>query len=167
LGSIITLQRGHDLPNDLRRSGNVPVIGANGITGYHDVAKAKGPGVLIGRSGTLGKVYFIDKDYWPLNTSLYVKQFRECDPLFIYYFLHTIDYKKHNAGSTVPTLNRNLLHPLTVTIPKGIENQQKIASILLRVEELIQKRKFIKSAYETLKKGLMQQLLTGKTRVKV
>jgi type I restriction enzyme S subunit len=167
LGNLITLQRGHDLPNHLRQSGNIPVIGANGITGYHNTYKATGPGVLIGRSGTLGKVYFTPKNYWPLNTSLYVKQFNECDPLFIYYFLHSLDYDKYNAGSTVPTMNRNLLHPIIVTIPKSLKNQKKIASIFSHIDNLIQKLKDKKKSEEILKKGLMQQLLTGKLRVKI
>jgi type I restriction enzyme S subunit len=160
LGSIITLQRGHDLPDRLRNIGNIPVIGANGITGYHDTAKVKGPGVLIGRSGTLGKVYFIETDYWPLNTSLYVKQVHAGDPKFIYYLLHKIDYKRYNAGTTVQTLNRNLLHPIPVIMPKSIKEQQKIASILSKVDELIQKTDQVIEQTQKLKKGLMQRLLT-------
>ncbi len=167
LGSIVTLQRGHDLFNYQRLPGNIPVIGANGITGYHNIAKEKGPGVLMGRSGTLGKLYFIECDYWPLNTSLYVKKFNGCDPKFVYYFLQTIDYDKHNAGTTVPTMNRNLLHPIKIAIPKDIEIQRRIALILSTVDDFILKEKERRESVISLKKGLMQNLLTGKIRVKL
>src|SRR5215211_1566949 len=157
LGRLITLQRGYDLPSSMRNSGDIPIVGANGITGYHNVAKVKGPGVLTGRSGTLGKVYFVNKDYWPLNTSLYVKQFHGCDPKFIFYLLHTIDYEKHNAGTTVPTLNHNLLHPILVCVPKTVKGQQKTASILSNIDGLLEKEKQRKKLLSLLKIGLMQK----------
>ncbi|HKG31465.1 MAG TPA: restriction endonuclease subunit S, partial [Nitrososphaeraceae archaeon] len=140
--------------------GKIPVIGANGIAAYHDEAKMKGPGVAIGRSGTLGKVYYIEGDYWPLNTCLYVKEFRSVNPKFIFYFLHMIDYEKYNAGSTVPTMNRNFLHPVRVVIPRAVEEQKKIASIISKVDYLIQKTDKIIGQTQSLKKGLIQHLIT-------
>ena len=98
---------------------------------------------------------------------MYVKQFHNGDAKFIYYLMHNIDYKKHNAGTTVPTLNRNLLHPISIAIPKNIEEQQKIASILTRAEKLVEKEMQKKQLISVLKKGLMQKLLIGKIRVKV
>ena len=136
LDSIIFLQRGHDLPNYKRRIGKIPVIGSNGIVGYHNESKSNGPGVLIGRSGTLGKVYYVEEDYWPLNTSLYVKEFYSSFPKFVFYLLQNLDYEKFNAGTSVPTLNRNYLHPFKLKIPININEQQKIASILSGVDAL-------------------------------
>lgn len=159
LGSIITFQRGHDLTSRERKLGTIPVIGANGIAAYHDEAKMKGPGVAIGRSGTLGKVYYIEGDYWPLNTCLYVKEFRSVYPKFIFYFLHTIDYRKYNAGSTVPTMNRNFLHPVRVVIPKSIDEQRKIASILSKVDDLIQKTTEIIKQTQRLKQAMVKKLI--------
>ena len=167
LDSIIFLQRGHDLPNHKRRIGKIPVIGSNGIVGYHNESKSNGPGVLIGRSGTLGKVYYAEEDYWPLNTSLYVKEFYSSFPKFVFYLLQNLDYKKFNAGTSVPTLNRNHLHPFKLKIPININEQQKIASILSGVDAYIQKNQQYKERLEKLKKGLMQKLLTGQIRVKV
>ena len=84
---VATLQRGKDLPLDIRSPGSYPVIGSNGVAGYHSEFVSKGPGVLVGRSGSVGKVTFIETNFWPLNTTLWVRDFHENDPTFIYYFL--------------------------------------------------------------------------------
>jgi type I restriction enzyme, S subunit len=89
LGDLITLQRGNDLPKSQRSDGPFPVVGSNGIVGYHSEFIAKGPGVLVGRSGSVGKVTWVEGDYWPLNTSLWIKDFHGNDPLFIYFLLLT------------------------------------------------------------------------------
>ena len=69
LGDVVTLKRGFDLPNRARRDGNVPIISSAGVSGYHGAAKVKGPGVVTGRYGTLGEVFFVEEDFWPLNTN--------------------------------------------------------------------------------------------------
>src|SRR5687768_5300922 len=73
LGDVATLQRGKDLPVSARQFGSYPVVGSNGVVGYHVEAVSSGPGVLVGRSGSVGKVTWIVDDYWPLNTALWVK----------------------------------------------------------------------------------------------
>jgi len=87
LGAVLTLQRGHDLPNTQRKDGEVPVVSSSGITGRHNVPKASAPGVVTGRYGTLGEVFYIEQDYWPLNTALYVKDFKGNQPRYIAYHL--------------------------------------------------------------------------------
>jgi type I restriction enzyme S subunit len=63
-GDFLGIQRGHDLPDQNRRSGNVPILGSFRVTGFHDTVKAKGPGVTIGRSGaSFGVAAYTDKDY--------------------------------------------------------------------------------------------------------
>ncbi len=165
IGDVITLQRGHDLPVTERTEGDFPVVGSNGIVGYHNEYKAKGPGVSMGRSGTIGKIYYCDSDYWPLNTSLYVKDFKNNNPKFIYYLLQNLDYERFNSGTSVPTLNRNLVHPYKIIFPKQYDEQQKIAYILSKVDSQIQDNQNYLSKLQELKKGLMQDLLTGKVRV--
>src|SRR5215467_14023117 len=90
LGDVLTLQRGFDLPMSARRKGPVPVVSSSGVTGCHDQAKVQGPGVVIGRYGTLGEVHFITEDFWPLNTSLYVKDFKGNYPRYCAYLLRTV-----------------------------------------------------------------------------
>src|SRR6266545_416078 len=102
LGDVVTLQRGFDLPNRDRRDGNVPIVSSSGVSGYHDIAKVKSPGVVTGRYGTLGEVFFVKEDFWPLNTTLYVREFKGNDPLFISYFLRTLNFAHQNAAGAVP-----------------------------------------------------------------
>ncbi|HVW89311.1 MAG TPA: restriction endonuclease subunit S, partial [Gaiellaceae bacterium] len=87
LGDVVELKRGYDLPHRDRKPGSVPVISSSGLSGAHAKAKVKGPGVVTGRYGTVGEVFFVDGDFWPLNTTLYVRDFKGNDPRFISYFL--------------------------------------------------------------------------------
>ncbi len=117
LDDLLILQRGYDLPTDQRISGPFPVVSASGPTGFNIEYKVKGPGVVTGRSGLLGKVFFVHENFWPLNTTLYVKDYKLSRPMHSYYLLKNIDFKSFNAGSAVPTLNRNHIHNLPAVIP--------------------------------------------------
>lgn len=131
LGDVIELQRGHDLPISQFIEGKYPVVGSNGIIGYHNEFKYKANGVVTGRSGTIGKVHFIEKDYWPHNTSLFVKDFKGNDPKFIFYLLQTIDLKSLAENNTaVPSLDRKNAYKLIVEIPVDIAIQHKIVTEL-------------------------------------
>ena len=116
LNELVTLQRGFDLPKSDRKNGSFPVIASTSIGGYHDSFKVKGPGVVIGRSGSIGGGQFIEQDFWPLNTTLWVKDFKGHDERFIYYLMKSIDFSVFNVGSGVPTLNRNHLSSLNVRL---------------------------------------------------
>jgi type I restriction enzyme S subunit len=117
LVDLMVLQRGFDLPKADRIEGNVPIYAANGVTGFHDTVKAKAPGVVTGRSGTIGDVTYVQEDYWPLNTALWVKAFPKSEPLYSYYVLSSLDLKQFNSGAAVPTLNRNDVHKIQSLIP--------------------------------------------------
>lgn len=136
LGDVITLQRGHDLPDSRRQDGDVPVVSSSGITGHHNEAKAKAPGVVTGRYGTLGEVFYMEQDYWPLNTALYVTDFKGNDPRFISYFLHNVLHNYQSDKAAVPGVNRNVLHELKVRIT-DTKTQNKIADILSAYDDLI------------------------------
>lgn len=134
---FIELHRGYDLPKAKRNAdGLVPVIAAGGYDGFHDAAKVQGPGVITGRSGTLGSVYFNTTDFWPLNTTLFVSNFKGNDPLFVYYYLKTMDLGRYATGTTVPTLNRNHLDQIKVNIP-DLAQQREIANKLNLFDEKI------------------------------
>lgn len=139
LGAIVTLQRGHDLPSQRRNAGHIPIMGSGGITGYHDSATTKGPGVVIGRSGvgSMGIVSYIDRDYWALNTTLYVKNFHGKDEKFVYYLLKTINFRQYDTGSAQSSLNRNLIYPHKVFLPKTLAAQRKISSVLTALDDRI------------------------------
>jgi type I restriction enzyme S subunit len=100
-------------------------------------AKVRAPGVVTGRYGTLGQVFFIEQDFWPLNTSLYVQDFKGNDPRFIAYFLGTLSFGSQNAAGAVPGVNRNHLHAMAVCLPP-LPVQRRIASILSAYDDLIE-----------------------------
>lgn len=137
LGEALTLKRGYDLPAQNRLPGNVPIVTSSGITAYHAEAKAKGPGVVTGRYGTLGEVYYLKTDYWPHNTSLYVQDFKGNDPRFVYYFLKTLGLARQNGAAAVPGVDRNVLHRLRVRTPP-LPAQRKIAATLSAYDDLIE-----------------------------
>ena len=130
------LQRGHDLPVQDRKLGSVPIIASNGVVGFHDQSSLAGPGVITGRSGTIGNVSFVEGAYWPLNTALYVRDFKGADPKFVYYFLQNFPLKDHSTGTGVPTLNRNDVHAVEVVFPP-LGEQRQIVEVLRSVDEAI------------------------------
>lgn len=135
--NFITLQRGFDLPRKDRVLGDYPVVASTAINGYHAEHKVQPPGVVTGRSGSLGEVLYIDKPFWPLNTTLWVKDFIGNLPLYVYYFLKTLDLKQYNSGAGVPTLNRNHLDTLEVAI-HDFQSQHKIAVTLSAYDDMIE-----------------------------
>lgn len=136
LGEIITLQRGYDLPRAKMKNGEIPVAGSNGIIGYHDQYTTEGPGITIGRSGNIGVPKFYKGNFWAHNTVLYVKDFHGNDEKFVYYLLQTIDFTQFNTGSAVPSLNRNHVYELNISIPL-LSEQKRIASILGSLDDKI------------------------------
>jgi type I restriction enzyme S subunit len=117
IGDVLTLQRGFDLPVGKRKRGPYPIYASTGINGYHERAKVKGPGVVTGRSGSLGTVIYIPSDFWPLNTTLWIKEFRKVSPLFAVHLLSGLHLEQYNGGAAVPTLNRNDVHRIEVLCP--------------------------------------------------
>lgn len=138
--NFVSLNRGFDLPDDKIIEGKYPVIASTSIKVYHNQFKVKAPIVVTGRSGSLGKVQYVDEDGWPLNTALYAKDFHGNNPKYVYYFLQTMHLEQYNAGAGVPTLNQNHLHSLKILIHK-LPTQQKIVSILSAYDNLIQNYK--------------------------
>ena len=108
LGDVAPLQRGFDLPVDVIKIGEFPVVFSNGILKHHNEFKVKSPGVVTGRSGTIGKVTYVEKDFWPHNTSLWVTEFNNNNPKFIFYFYSQFNLERFGTGSGVPTLNRTI-----------------------------------------------------------
>ena len=136
LGNFITLKRGFDLPQQKREDGQVPIFSSSGITGTHSTAMVNAPGVITGRYGTIGEVFYAAEDFWPLNTTLFVEDFHGNDAKFIYYFLKTLEWSKFTSASAVPGINRNTVHKETVSLP-DIETQRRIASTLSMLDEKI------------------------------
>lgn len=137
LGDVMTLKRGHDLPEHSRLDGDVPVVSSSGITGWHKEAKAKAPGVVTGRYGTIGEVFFLEQDYWPLNTALYVIDFKGNDPKFLAYFLRNTLRGYQSEKAAVPGVDRNVLHEIKVRAPDRT-TQLRICDHLAAYDDLIE-----------------------------
>lgn len=137
LGDVCELKRGYDLPRQKRRSGDVPIVSSSGITGYHDEAKVKGPGVVTGRYGTLGEVFLVESDFWPLNTALYVRDFKGNDPRFVAALLTSLKLGINDAAAAVPGVNRNQLHLLPVRLPPT-RAQARVSGVLRALDDLIE-----------------------------
>mgnify|MGYP000902508387 CR=1 FL=1 len=136
LGELVSLQRGHDLPSGQRIPGSVPVVGSGGITGWHNEAKVSGPGITIGRAANLGVPAMVDQDFWPLNTTLYVTDFRGNNVRFAYHLFQTLDLAGFNSGSVQPMLNRNYIQSVPIKVPKRPE-QDVIAAVFGALDKKI------------------------------
>ncbi len=156
LEDVLTLQRGFDITKKLQRPGSVPVISSSGIGSYHDEARAHGPGVVIGRKGSLGTVFFVDRPYWPHDTTLWVKDFRGNDPYFCYLLLKALPLAELDAGSSNPTLNRNHAHMLPVRVPQ-VGLQRRISAVVAAFDELIEINERQIELLEDLARSLYRQ----------
>ena len=159
LGDVATLQRGMDLPEDTRLPGHVPVYGANGVNGYHSKGPIDGPGVITGRSGSMGQVHYSKAAFWPLNTTLYVRDFHGNHERYVYYLLSSLRLERFSASTGVPSLNRNFVHPMRVTVPPPSE-QRAIATVLDSVDDAIERTEAVIAATERLRDALLHELLT-------
>lgn len=165
LSDAITLQRGFDLPTSQRKMGPYPVVASAGVASTHCEAKVRGPGVVIGRSGSIGGSQYINTDFWPLNTTLWVKSFNGNHPRFIYFLLKSIDFSIFNAGAAVPTLNRNHLTALKVNIPE-LDQQKKIANILGSLDEKIELNRHMNETLEQLGQALFRHYFVDNPEAK-
>ena len=156
LGNVIELKRGYDLPQHRRSRGPVPVVSSSGPTDYHLDSKVKGPGVVTGRYGTLGQVFFVPNDFWPLNTTLYVRDFKGNDPRFIHYFLQDLDFSAYSDKAAVPGVNRNHLHEEIVRFPTDIVEQRAIAHILGTLDDKIELNRRMNETLEAMARALFK-----------
>lgn len=154
LGDLVEFQRGYDLPKSKFVEGKYPVQSSNGILGYHNEYKVEGPGITIGRSGTVGNPHLIRENFFPHNTSLFVKEFKGNDIEYIYYLLQYLDLGNKKSGSGVPTMNRNHLHPIKIRAYRDKTYQQRTIKILSLIDKKIQINNQINQELEAMAKTL-------------
>ena len=164
IGDQLTLQRGFDITKDAQRLGMVPVVSSGGIRSFHDTAMVSAPGVVIGRKGTLGKVFFLGEDFWPHDTTLWVKDFKGNSPRFVFHFFSVLDVQWLDSGAANPALNRNQVHSLRVAWPSLHEQRaaaDRFDAVGLRAAELVDiyQRKII--ALDELKRAILGQAFNG------
>lgn len=169
LGDIIELKRGYDLPKHSRTAGLIPLVSSSGISGRISESKVVAPGVVTGRYGTIGQVYYIDEPYWPLNTTLYVKDFKGNHPRFISYLLTQLDFMAYSDKAAVPGLNRNHLHQAIVCVPETKVEQQAIADVLSALDDKIELNRRMNETLEASARALFRDWFVdfGPTRAKL
>lgn len=163
LENLLVLQRGFDLPISKRVEGKVPIYASTGINGFHNNAKVKGPGVVTGRSGSLGTVMYVAKDFWPLNTTLWVKEFKKSSPIFATFLLRAMKLEGYNGGAAVPTLNRNDVHKVDVLCPDAklmSEFEVQVDGIFKQIDKLKEFNEKLAQARDLLLPKLMSGELT-------
>lgn len=157
-------QRGFDITKAEQSEGAVPVVSSGGIRSFHDRAAASGPGVLIGRKGSIGSLYFVETDFWPHDTTLWCRDFRGNNPKFVFYRLHLMDFKRLDSGATNPALNRNFLHEELIAWPEDLREQESIVSVLASIDRKIELHRQKRDLIEHLFKTLLHKLMTGEIR---
>ncbi|MDX6447106.1 MAG: type restriction enzyme subunit [Blastocatellia bacterium] len=166
IDKLASFQRGFDLPTSKLQKGHHPVVYSNGVQNHHATFMVRGPGVVTGRSGTIGKVHFVEQDFWPHNTTLWVTDFKGNDRRFVYYFLTRIGLERFGTGSGVPTLNRNDVHEFLVRVPPSSSAEQStIAEVLSDMDAELAALEQRREKTRALKQAMMQELLTGRTRL--
>ena len=164
INEILTFHRGYDLTKNEMKAGRYPVVGSTTVIGYHNEFKIKGPGIVTGRSGSLGKYQLIWDDFWPHNTSLYISDYKEHNIFFVYSLLQTVDFTSLNNGGAIPTLNRNVLSNIEV-----IEAEKKLQDMFAKIAEpQYQKIKNLEKQNDRLKTArglLLPKLMSGEVEV--
>ena len=164
INGILTFHRGYDLTKNEMKAGRYPVVGSTTVIGYHNEFKIKGPGIVTGRSGSLGKYQFIWDNFWPHNTSLYISDYKEHNIFFVYSLLQTVDFASLNNGGAIPTLNRNVLSNIEV-----IEPEKKLQDVFAKIAEpQYQKIRNLEKQNDRLKTArdlLLPKLMSGEVEV--
>ncbi|MBA2115575.1 restriction endonuclease subunit S [Bremerella alba] len=164
LEDMVILQRGFDLPQRLRIDGEVPLMVASGQDGTHNIPKVNGPGITTGRSGKLGVVNLVLRDFWPLNTTLWVKEYKNSSPYHALFLLQSLNLENFNSGSAVPTLNRNHVHNLSLPVPP-----KPIVKAHARIVEGLYEKILFNSEQSAflakLRDTLLPKLLSGELRI--
>ena len=159
LGDVVSFEYGKSLPSAQRRGGPVPVCGSNGVVGYHDESLVRGPGIVVGRKGSVGAIAWMGCDFWPIDTTYYVNPTSQTEPRWLYYAISNLRLERLNEATGIPGLNRSTATSLHFQVPPIVE-QRKIAAILFSVEDAIEKTQAVIDQVQVIKRGLLQELLT-------
>lgn len=167
LKDIITLEYGKGLPERKRIEGEYPVVGSNGVIDYHNEYFVNGPGIVVGRKGSMGKVSWISNNFWPIDTTYYVTtKNNNIDRKWLYYALINLNLERLNLSDVIPGLNREYAYSRKIAIPR-LEEQHKFVRLLENIDNKIKNELHYQNELKIIKKGLMQDLLMGKKRVKI
>lgn len=164
VNEVVTFHRGYDLTKENMQKGPYPVVGSTSVIGYHDKYKIAGPGIVTGRSGSLGQFQLIWENYWPHNTSLYVSNFKNHNIFYVFSLLQTLDFSALNNGGAIPTLNRNTLSNIEIIEPPArLQDEYSVIANYLYSEINI-KQNEIKILVQA-RDRLLPKLMSGEVEV--
>lgn len=139
LKDLFSLEYGKGLPERERKKGNIKVYGSNGVVGFHSDSLVKGPGIIVGRKGTIGAVVYSGEDFYPIDTTYFIKlKNREINLKWLFYRLISLKLKRLNSATGTPGLNRDLVYSEQINFPTKIKEQLAISTILSEVDERIE-----------------------------
>lgn len=165
VGDFAEFQRGFDITKKMQvAAGDIPVVSSGGTRSYHDVAAAEGPGVVIGRKGSIGSLHYVATDYWPHDTTLWCRDFKGNLPKFVYYRLHLVDMKRLDSGATNPALNRNFLHDELISWP-AFDEQEEIVAVIESIERKIGLHETKLGLLNDLFGRMLHDLMTGEISI--
>jgi len=155
LGDVFTIGSGKDYKH--LNNGDVPVYGTGGYMTSVDEYLHDGESVCIGRKGTIDKPRYLNTRFWTVDTLFFTHSFRSAVPKFIYAVFQTINWKKHNEASGVPSLSKTTIEKIKVEMP-SVHEQQKIADFLTSIDNKIEQVGAQLEQAKNVKKGLLQQM---------
>lgn len=166
VGDVIELKYGKSMPATRRIAGDIPVFGSGGIGGFHDKALVKGPGIIVGRKGTVGAVYWSEVDFFPIDTTFYVACKSSRTSLeYTYFALKSLGLEHMNSDSAVPGLNRDRAHSLLLRVPSS-DAMQEFTAEARALFELQRGREDENRTLAALRDNLLPQLMSGRLRVR-
>jgi len=169
LKNLITLQRGYDLPSEKFVEGDFPIYGSSGLMGYHNQKTSTAPNIVIGRSGSTGKLHYIEKNFGAHNTGIFISDRKENYCKYLYYLLNVVDMDSLSTKTAVPTLDRKKIQEYRVPYTTDISEQKEIADFLDKkcaaIDENISKREKLIEKLSEYKKSLIYEVVTGKVEV--
>lgn len=166
---LMSIQRGHDLTAEKFKSGDVPVYGSGGLMGFHNAKTSKAPSIVIGRSGSVGKLQYIEKDFWAHNTVIYMTENKGNDIKYLFYLLKSVDLSALATQTAVPTLDRKNVLSYKIPCCLDIKEQQKISKYLderlSEIDEVISSERKKISLLQERKQIIINDVVTGKVKV--
>lgn len=167
---LFILHRGYDLANSNFVDGGVPVYGSGGFMGYHNEIKVLAPNIVIGRSGSVGKLHYITEDFWAHNTGIYISDTKGNNVKYLYYILSSFDVSALATKTAVPTLDRKKIQEKVFPYTTNIIEQQAIVEYLDKktsdIDTAIQKINTQITDLQAYRTALICEAVTGKIDVR-
>ena len=169
LKSMMSIQRGHDLTADSFKVGGIPVYGSGGLMGFHNQKTSKAPSIVIGRSGSVGKLHYIEEDFWAHNTAIYLTDNKGNCVKYLYYLLSSIELSSLATQTAVPTLDRKNVLDYCVPVSLDVSEQSGIVKYLdehlATINDVISNKNKQISLLQERKQIIINEVVTGKVRV--